>query len=91
MANRSQDWFRQAQRDLEQAECARAAGHHEWCCFISQQAAEKSLPVPADLLVYTETEWGSIDPSSRFGQVLATATRWVYARDAPGVPPTPPS
>lgn len=42
MANRSQDWFRQAQRDLEQAECARAAGHHEWCCFISQQAAEKS-------------------------------------------------
>lgn len=50
-----------------------------------------SLPVPADLLVYTDTEWRSIEASSRFGQVLATATRWVYARDAPTVPPTPPS
>jgi len=43
MPNRAQDWFRQATRDLEQAEDARQAGRHEWACFAAQQAAEKAI------------------------------------------------
>lgn len=43
MPSRSKDWLRQAVRDLEHAGNARAAGHHEWACFASHQAAEKAL------------------------------------------------
>jgi len=43
MADRSQDWFRQALRDLEQAEDSQKAGRHEWACFASHQAAEKAV------------------------------------------------
>lgn len=43
MADRSRDWFRQAERDMLQAELSRQAGHHEWCCFVCQQAAEKAV------------------------------------------------
>ncbi|MFN3566314.1 MAG: nucleotidyltransferase domain-containing protein [Burkholderiaceae bacterium] len=36
------------------------------------------LPVPADLLVYTEDEWRSLpDVSPRFARRLATETVWV--------------
>jgi HEPN domain-containing protein len=42
MPNRSQDWLRQAERDLEQAKDSRTAGRHEWACFAAQQAAEKA-------------------------------------------------
>ena len=43
MAERSGDWLRQAQRDLDSARAQRAAEFHEWACFISQQASEKAL------------------------------------------------
>jgi HEPN domain-containing protein len=43
MPNRAQDWYRQAQRDLEHAEEARQAERHEWACFAAQQAAEKAI------------------------------------------------
>ncbi len=43
MADRSRDWFRQAERDMQQAELSRGAEHHEWCCFVCQQAAEKAI------------------------------------------------
>ena len=43
MADRSQDWFRQALRDLEQAEDSQKAARHEWACFASHQAAEKAV------------------------------------------------
>ncbi len=42
MPNRSKDWFRQAERDLEQAKDSQTAGRHEWACFAAQQAAEKA-------------------------------------------------
>ena len=38
-----QRWLRQAEKDLESAQDSRKAGHYEWACFQSQQAAEKSL------------------------------------------------
>jgi len=43
MVNRADDWFRQAARDLEQAEESRRAGRHEWACFAAQQGAEKAV------------------------------------------------
>ena len=42
MASRAGDWFRQAERDLEQAADCRTAGRHEWACFAAHQAAEKA-------------------------------------------------
>ena len=43
MAQRSRDWFRQADRDLEQAHSSKREGRHEWACFAAQQAAEKAV------------------------------------------------
>lgn len=36
-------WLAQAERDLDAAEVARRAGHHEWACFAAQQGAEKAV------------------------------------------------
>ncbi len=41
--NRWNDWFRQSERDLEQARDARGADRHEWACFAAHQAAEKAV------------------------------------------------
>ncbi len=43
MANRSADWFAQAERDLEQARASRRDARHEWACFAAEQAAEKAV------------------------------------------------
>ncbi len=43
MANRARDWFKQALRDLEQAEDSRRMRRHEWACFAAHQAAEKAV------------------------------------------------
>ena len=40
---RSRDWFRQAERDLQHARNSMAGAEYEWACFASQQAAEKAL------------------------------------------------
>ena len=37
------DWMQKAKKDLEAAKSSFDAGHYEWVCFQSQQAAEKSL------------------------------------------------
>lgn len=43
MANRYQDWFRQAEADLEHARHSALLAHYEWSCFAAHQAAEKAL------------------------------------------------
>ena len=43
MPNRSQDWLRQAEHDLDLAQLATKSGHHEWACFAAHQAAEKAV------------------------------------------------
>jgi HEPN domain-containing protein len=43
MADRSQDWLAQAQRDLSHAVDAAEDGHFEWACFSAQQGAEKAV------------------------------------------------
>jgi HEPN domain-containing protein len=58
MANRAEDWFRQARRDLEQAESSQEAGRHEWACFAAQQAAEKA--VKALHLHLGQEAWGHV-------------------------------
>ena len=43
MAERSRDWFRQAEADLQLARTARDTERFEWAAFASHQAAEKAL------------------------------------------------
>ena len=58
MPNRSEDWFKQARKDLEQAGESRDAGRHEWACFAAQQAAEKA--VKALHLFHSQEAWGHV-------------------------------
>jgi len=37
-----------------------------------------SLPVPADLLVYTQEEWENMDRETRFMKMLESETFWVH-------------
>ena len=56
--DRSLDWLKQAQRDLEQARDSQNSGRHEWACFAAQQAAEKAAKA---LHLYLKQEaWGYV-------------------------------
>jgi HEPN domain-containing protein len=58
MVDRSLDWFKQAEKDLEQAIEPMRAGRHEWACFAAQQSAEKSVKA---LHLYLKQEaWGHV-------------------------------
>lgn len=39
------------------------------------------LPVPAEVLVYTEAEWQSLDRQKRFYDTLTREVVWVYLMD----------
>lgn len=41
--DRSRDWLRQAERDLELARSGAREGFYEHTCFLAQQAAEKAV------------------------------------------------
>ena len=43
MPRRTNDWLRQADKDLKHAKNALKDGDYEWSCFAAQQAAEKAL------------------------------------------------
>jgi HEPN domain-containing protein len=58
MGNRADDWFAQAERDLEHAGSARREGRHEWACFAAQQSAEKA--VKALHLSLGQEAWGHV-------------------------------
>lgn len=40
---RSQDWLRQAERDLEKARLDHEHAYFDWACFTAHQAAEKAV------------------------------------------------
>jgi len=40
---RSGDWLRQAERDLDKARLDHEHGYFDWACFTAHQAAEKAL------------------------------------------------
>lgn len=54
--NRAEDWLRQAERDLHQAQISQQNEVHEWACFAAQQAAEKA--VKALHLQLGQDAWG---------------------------------
>jgi hypothetical protein len=56
MANRANDWFRQAEDDLHWAEDTLKAGRYAQVCYISQQVAEKSLKAYALYLDYDQAQ-----------------------------------
>jgi HEPN domain-containing protein len=58
MANRANDWLRQAERDLAQARDSQSAQRHEWACFAAQQSAEKA--VKALHLALGQEVWGHV-------------------------------
>lgn len=58
MSNRSVDWFKQAERDLDQARDSMKAQRHEWACFAAHQGAEKSLK--ALHLSFNQEAWGHV-------------------------------
>lgn len=58
MANRSRDWFAQAEKDIELAALAQGNGNHDWACFACQQAAEKA--VKALHLHHGQEAWGHV-------------------------------
>jgi len=58
MPDRSNDWFRQAERDLAQAKDSQSAERHEWACFAAHQAAEKA--VKALHLRCGQEAWGHV-------------------------------
>ncbi len=58
MSDRSLDWLKQAERDLDQALDSQRAGRHEWACFAAHQAAEKA--VKALHLHHKQEAWGHI-------------------------------
>jgi len=43
MAERSLDWLKQAEKDIEKAKLDLEASYYEWACFTAQQAAEKAI------------------------------------------------
>ncbi len=43
MPERSDDWIKQARRDLDASRAAAEDGFFEWACFIGHQAAEKPV------------------------------------------------
>ena len=49
--DRSNDWLDQARGELAAARVLLTAGHWAWCCFTSQQAAEKARSQDFDLLI----------------------------------------
>jgi len=43
MPRRTEDWLRQAEKDLRHAKNSLQSGDYEWACFAAQQSAEKAL------------------------------------------------
>ncbi len=58
MSERSADWLKQAEWDMDQARQSQESGHHDWACFICQQAAEKA--VKALHLHLGQEAWGHV-------------------------------
>jgi HEPN domain-containing protein len=58
MGSRSDDWFRQSERDLEQARASQRHGWDEWACFAAHQAAEKAIK--ALHLAHGQEAWGHV-------------------------------
>jgi len=70
VADRGDDWYRQARHDLEHARRVRDLGDFGWACFAAQQAAEKALKALYQKL--GAEAWGH----SVFGLLQQLPARW---------------
>jgi len=76
MASRSEDWFRQALRDLQHARDALERSTFEWAAFAAQQAAEKAVKalyqhLGAEARGHSVTQLlGALPPSARPAEQL---------------------
>ena len=57
MAERSKDWFVQAERDLEQAKSSQKEGRHEWACFAAQQSTGKAVKALSESFERRSVNW----------------------------------
>ncbi len=85
-----QRWLRQARADLDAARDSLAAGHHEWACFQSQQAAEKALEAllleQGRTTVVTHSLADLLEEASRYYPTLAGLEEQAKALDAVYLP-----
>jgi HEPN domain-containing protein len=99
VTNRSEDWYAQSIRDLEQARSSQAEGRHEWACFAAQQSAEKA--VKALHLYLGQEAWGHVIsrllkelpfavPQDLIGKGMVLDNFYLPARYANGHPKGPP-
>jgi HEPN domain-containing protein len=58
VSERSDDWFSQAEHDLDAARDLVASQNHGWACFVAQQAAEMALK--AVHLAEGREAWGHV-------------------------------
>lgn len=82
MANRANDWFKQAQNDLLWAEDTLKAGLFAQVCFIAQQIAEKCLKAYALFLEYDQIRSHSIFQICKAlkinGELENMGKNWIY-------------
>jgi len=56
----------------------------------AREWAYERLPVPADLLIYTEAEWRRLAAEgTRFARVLREEVRWIWPDEGGGADPAP--
>ena len=50
-----------------------------------------TLPVPADVLVYTDAEWRAMRRAGRLSDKISRETIWLHVREQPSPTPEPPA
>jgi HEPN domain-containing protein len=60
MSERSQDWLKQAKRDLSHVKNSGDVQDYEWACFAAQQVSEKALKVLYQIFLFREVKKGII-------------------------------
>ncbi len=70
--NRSTDWLKQSERDLDQARLSLREGFYEWACFAAQQSAEKAIKALCEkhnIIVRTHQLMGLLKALSDFENI----------------------
>lgn len=70
--DRSNDWLKQAERDLDQAKLSLREGFYEWACFAAQQSAEKAFKALCEkhnIIIRTHQLMGLLKAISNFEDI----------------------
>lgn len=72
--------------DVDLVIILKSSDQHFWRRALELPLPE--LPVPADMLVYTQDEWRSLEEeNTRFYQTVRREAQWVYDREGTAKPP----